>query len=107
MVVTAAQAFPKGATEMGWKTIQGHRGDFATAPLPLSSRCGHVMYNAPVTPLVNGNEQKLLILLVTESLFNPGYAVTLFWHVLMKGKISQPWCIPHGAERTMTSSCAG
>lgn len=53
MVVTAAQAFPKGAMEMGWKTNQGHRGDFATASLPLSSRCGHMMYNSPVTPLVN------------------------------------------------------
>lgn len=55
MVVTAAQAFPEGAMEMGWKTNQGHRGDFATASLPLCSRCRRMMYNSPVTPLVNGN----------------------------------------------------
>lgn len=33
-VETAAQASPEGATEMGWKTNQGHRGDFAAALLP-------------------------------------------------------------------------
>lgn len=38
-VETAAQATPEGATEMGWKTNQGHRGDFAAAllPSPLAS----------------------------------------------------------------------
>lgn len=63
MVVTAAQAFPKGATKMGWKTNQGHRDDFAAPPLPLSSRCGHMMYNSPVTPLVNGNHYSALVML--------------------------------------------
>lgn len=33
-VETAARASPEGATEMGWKTNQGHRGDFAAALLP-------------------------------------------------------------------------
>lgn len=32
-VETAAQDSPEGATEMGWKTNQGHRGDFAAALL--------------------------------------------------------------------------
>lgn len=53
-VETAAQASPEGATEMGWKTNQGHGGDSAAALLPSSSSHGHLMCYIPATPVVTG-----------------------------------------------------
>lgn len=49
VVMTAAQASPGGASKMGWKTNQGHRGDFATVLVPISSSCGPVYYTSLIS----------------------------------------------------------
>lgn len=49
VVVTAVQASPGGASEMGWKTNQGHRSDFATVLVPISSSCGLVYYTSLIS----------------------------------------------------------
>lgn len=66
-VETAAQATPEGATEMGWKTNQGHRGDSAAAHLH-SPPLLHLTCYSPSTLVVTGiNRTKLVYL--QKSLF--------------------------------------
>lgn len=48
---TAAQASPEGTTEMGWKTNQGHRGDFAAAHLPPPPSPCSVPFCSAISPL--------------------------------------------------------
>lgn len=100
---------------MGWKTNQGHRGDFAATLPSLPSPASPALLHGQLTcriysshPGCDWNQKDSLVYLQNPCYTqNPGCAATIFLHILMKGRASQPWPIPHGADRTMTPSCAG